>query len=128
MPSPVRGGSLLPLSTKEDAKSNLKSAGLVTLVVQNSSLALFMKYSRSHTGKGPMYAATTAVVCAELVKVAVSLVLQAKVSDLHLESHTRVAIACLLMYAALSVRVAAGGWKHSRPHAHTRARHHQSAF
>jgi Nucleotide-sugar transporter len=79
MPSPVRGGSILPSSSKDTAMSNLKSVVLVTLVIQNSSLALFMKYSRSHTGKAPMYAATTAVVCAELVKVVVSLVLQAKV-------------------------------------------------
>jgi Nucleotide-sugar transporter len=55
----------------------VKAAVLATLVVQNSSLALFMKYSRSNA----TYAATTAVVCAELVKVAVSLALQAKVSD-----------------------------------------------
>jgi Nucleotide-sugar transporter len=80
MSNTAPGGSALPLS-KENAFSNLKSAVLATLVVQNSALALFMKYSRSHTGTRPLYAATTAVVCAESVKVAVSLLLQAKVHN-----------------------------------------------
>lgn len=39
---------------------------LATLVLQNTFLILFMRYSR--TQQGPMYAASTAVVCMEVVK------------------------------------------------------------
>ncbi|KAG5185934.1 hypothetical protein JKP88DRAFT_179845 [Tribonema minus] len=56
----------------------IRQGAMVTLVIQNSALALFMRYSRSAAREGPMYAATTAVVCAEVVKVAMSLLLQTK--------------------------------------------------
>jgi UDP-sugar transporter A1/2/3 len=51
---------------------------MITLVIQNSALALFMRYSRSTARKGALYAATTAVVNAELIKVVASLLLQLK--------------------------------------------------
>ncbi|CAM9836136.1 unnamed protein product [Discosporangium mesarthrocarpum] len=58
----------------------IRAVVLVTLVVQNSALALFMRYSRSaaskHGDEGPMYASTTAVVVAETVKMVSSLLLQ----------------------------------------------------
>eukprot|EP00611_Tribonema_gayanum_P027389 TRINITY_DN674_c2_g2_i1.p1 TRINITY_DN674_c2_g2~~TRINITY_DN674_c2_g2_i1.p1 ORF type:complete len:392 (+),score=155.94 TRINITY_DN674_c2_g2_i1:251-1426(+) len=64
---------------KAAGRKHVKAIALVTLVLQNSALALFMRYSRSAASKeGPIYASSTAVVCAELVKVAVSLLLQLK--------------------------------------------------
>lgn len=49
-----------------------KLAALLTLVAQNSALALFMRYTRAG---GAVYAATTAVVLAEVLKAGVSMVL-----------------------------------------------------
>ncbi|KAG5183409.1 nucleotide-sugar transporter-domain-containing protein [Tribonema minus] len=60
-------------------KRQVQAIALVTLVVQNSALALLMRYSRRVPVKeGSLYAASTAVVCAEVVKVAASLLLQLK--------------------------------------------------
>ncbi|CAM9863081.1 unnamed protein product [Choristocarpus tenellus] len=61
-------------------KDVTRVAVLVTLVVQNSALALFMRYSRasSDASDGPIYASTTAVVMAELVKMILSFLLQYK--------------------------------------------------
>ena len=49
---------------------NLKWISLVTLVLQNSSLVLVMRYSRTLSSS---YLASTAVVCAELIKLTLSL-------------------------------------------------------
>ena len=49
----------------------LKYISLVTLVLQNSSLVLVMRYSR--TIEGPTYVPATAVVMSELLKLILSL-------------------------------------------------------
>eukprot|EP00611_Tribonema_gayanum_P027387 TRINITY_DN674_c2_g1_i1.p2 TRINITY_DN674_c2_g1~~TRINITY_DN674_c2_g1_i1.p2 ORF type:complete len:353 (+),score=131.76 TRINITY_DN674_c2_g1_i1:144-1202(+) len=54
-------------------QQHIRTVALVSLVVQNASLALLIRYAAV---EGPMYAATTAVVCAEVIKVALSLLLQ----------------------------------------------------
>lgn len=51
------------------ATVNAKVLSLMVLVVQNTFLVLLLRYSR--TVEGPMYLASTAVVCTELVKFAI---------------------------------------------------------
>ncbi|XP_058831024.1 UDP-N-acetylglucosamine transporter [Topomyia yanbarensis] len=53
--------------------SNLKYLSLITLTLQNAILGLSMRYAR--TRSGPMFLSSTAVVMAEVVKLATSLVL-----------------------------------------------------
>jgi UDP-sugar transporter A1/2/3 len=57
----------------------LKWVSLATLVIQNSSLALVMHYSQ--TIPGPKYNAATAVVCAEILKLILSLVIHIKTEE-----------------------------------------------
>ncbi|CAM9252415.1 unnamed protein product [Ectocarpus sp. 6 AP-2014] len=56
----------------------LKGAALTTLVLQNSALAMVMRYTRVSGKQADMYISTTAVVMAEMVKVAVALAMQFK--------------------------------------------------
>lgn len=55
------------------SNENLKWVSLAVLVIQNSLLVLTMRYSR--TVEGPMYMSSTAVVCSELTKFFLSLML-----------------------------------------------------
>ena len=52
---------------------NMKSMSLIVLTVQNASLILMIRYTR--TIEGPLYFATTAVVMAELLKLVTSLLI-----------------------------------------------------
>jgi len=63
---------------EENRNSWIKKCSMVTLVLQNSSLALFMRFSRSNPIDGAIYSSSTAVVCAEAIKVISSLGLQLK--------------------------------------------------
>ncbi|CAM9374789.1 unnamed protein product [Scytosiphon promiscuus] len=56
----------------------LKAGALTTLVLQNSALALVMRYTRVSGKQADMYIPTTAVVMAEILKVAVALAMQLK--------------------------------------------------
>ncbi|CAM9145049.1 unnamed protein product [Ectocarpus sp. 4 AP-2014] len=56
----------------------LKGAALTTLVLQNSALAMVMRYTRVSGKQADMYISTTAVVMAEMVKAAVALAMQFK--------------------------------------------------
>ncbi|CAB1118117.1 unnamed protein product [Ectocarpus sp. CCAP 1310/34] len=56
----------------------LKGAAFTTLVLQNSALAMVMRYTRVSGKQADMYIPTTAVVMAEMVKVAVALAMQFK--------------------------------------------------
>ena len=51
----------------------MKSMSLIVLTVQNASLILMIRYTR--TIEGPLYFATTAVVMAELLKLVTSLLI-----------------------------------------------------
>lgn len=52
----------------------------MTLVLQNSALALVMRYTRVSGDRADRYIATTAVVMAEILKAVVALGMQLKVS------------------------------------------------
>ncbi len=60
-----------PASSPATPNSLYKSLALVVLVLQNSALALCMRYSRV-TSQGPLYLASTAVVLSEYLKLGVS--------------------------------------------------------
>lgn len=61
------------MQTNSQRNSSLKLITLVTLTLQNATVALSMRYAR--TRPGDMFIASTAVVMAELVKLSVCLVL-----------------------------------------------------
>lgn len=56
-----------------------QAGALTTLVLQNSALALVMRYTRVSGKQASMYIPTTAVVMAEILKVVVALGMQLKV-------------------------------------------------
>ncbi|XP_071952796.1 UDP-N-acetylglucosamine transporter-like [Antedon mediterranea] len=56
---------------------NLKYISLGILILQTTSLVLMMRYSRTVQDDGPRYLSSTAVVCAEILKVLACLVLVA---------------------------------------------------
>lgn len=58
-----------------------QGGALATLVVQNSALALVMRYTRSTGNEDKLYISTTAVVMAETLKVVVAIVMQLQVSS-----------------------------------------------
>ena len=62
--------------TGKTTNSTLKWVSLLTLVVQNSSLVLMMRYSRTLSASTP-YLPSTAVVCAEALKFSLSFVFYA---------------------------------------------------
>jgi UDP-sugar transporter A1/2/3 len=66
------------MKTEMARQQMVKYAVLVVLVLQNSALALCMRYSRMQGGGGATYAASTAVVAAEMLKIVASMMLQAK--------------------------------------------------
>ena len=72
---------------------DLKYVALLTLVVQNSALVLIMKYSRV-VSPDQSYLASTAVVMAELIKLAISLAVFSK--ELHHQG--RLSIANVTLY------------------------------
>lgn len=60
---------------KSTSKEKIKYFSLLALVVQNTALVLLMKYSRTANDSGPMYLASTAVVCQEVLKLVTCLVI-----------------------------------------------------
>lgn len=58
-----------------------QGGALVTLVLQNSALALVMRYTHVSSKPADMYIPTTAVVMAEILKVTVALAVQSKVTS-----------------------------------------------
>lgn len=58
-----------------------QGGALTTLILQNSALALVMRYTRVSGRQADMYISSTAVVMAEIFKVAVALVMQFNVSS-----------------------------------------------
>lgn len=56
---------------------------MATLILQNSALALVMRYTRVSGKQADKYIPTTAVVMAEIFKVAVALAMQFKVRLSH---------------------------------------------
>ncbi|XP_056119383.1 solute carrier family 35 member A3b isoform X2 [Rhinichthys klamathensis goyatoka] len=75
--------SLSPVSVSTDASSmsmsptssRLKYVSLGVLVLQTTSLVLTMRYSRMLQSEGPRYLASSAVVCAEVLKIVACLLL-----------------------------------------------------
>ncbi|XP_067310289.1 solute carrier family 35 member A3b isoform X1 [Pseudorasbora parva] len=75
--------SLSPVSVSIEASgismsptsSQLKYVSLGVLVLQTTSLVLTMRYSRTLHSEGPRYLASSAVVCAEVLKIVVCLLL-----------------------------------------------------
>lgn len=57
------------------ASSRLKYLSLGVLVFQTTSLVLIMRYSRTLQAEGPRYLASSAVVAAEVMKIAICLML-----------------------------------------------------
>lgn len=55
--------------------SQLKYVSLGVLVLQTTSLVLTMRYSRTLDSEGPRYLASSAVVCAEVLKIIACLLL-----------------------------------------------------
>lgn len=55
--------------------SQLKYVSLGVLVLQTTSLVLTMRYSRTLHSEGPRYLASSAVVCAEVLKLIACLLL-----------------------------------------------------
>uniref|UniRef100_A0A671MP47 Solute carrier family 35 member A3a n=2 Tax=Sinocyclocheilus TaxID=75365 RepID=A0A671MP47_9TELE len=55
--------------------SRLKYVSLGVLVLQTTSLVLTMRYSRTLQSDGPRYLASSAVVCAEVLKIAACMLL-----------------------------------------------------
>jgi solute carrier family 35 (UDP-sugar transporter), member A1/2/3 len=58
-----------------DRGNTVKWVALFTLVIQNSALVLFMRYSRILLSSTELYSTSTAVVCAECLKFVVSIIL-----------------------------------------------------
>ncbi|XP_069794086.1 UDP-N-acetylglucosamine transporter-like isoform X1 [Narcine bancroftii] len=69
---------------------NLKYISLAVLIFQTTSLVLTMRYSRTFKEEGPRYLASTAVVIAELMKIAACLLLTFKDSSYSLDVLNRV--------------------------------------
>lgn len=61
--------------------ASIQGGALTTLVLQNSALALVMRYTRVSGLPSSMYISTTAVVMAEIFKLTVALVVQLQVSQ-----------------------------------------------
>ena len=59
---------------------HMQGGALTTLVLQNSALALVMRYTRVSGMPSGLYISTTAVVMAEIFKLTVALAVQLKVS------------------------------------------------
>eukprot|EP00904_Undaria_pinnatifida_P009249 jgi/Undpi1/5454/HiC_scaffold_2.g00733.m1 len=72
----LRGGGTIDMNSRE---SLLKGGALTTLVLQNSALALVMRYTRVSGLPSSMYISTTAVVMAEIFKLTVALVVQLQI-------------------------------------------------
>ncbi len=64
------------MSSQTPDNATLKWVSLLTLIVQNSSLVLMMRYSRT-LSSSTSYLPSTAVVCAEVLKFCMSFVLYA---------------------------------------------------
>ncbi|CAB3404591.1 unnamed protein product [Caenorhabditis bovis] len=56
------------MSRQPETSSNLKLISLVVLIVQTTALVLTLRYSQTQPTDGPKYLSSTAVVCAEIVK------------------------------------------------------------
>ncbi|XP_048458441.1 UDP-N-acetylglucosamine transporter-like isoform X2 [Rhincodon typus] len=69
---------------------NLKYISLGVLVFQTTSLVLTMRYSRTFKEEGPRYLASTAVVIAEMMKIAACLLLVYKDSNYSFKALNRV--------------------------------------
>ncbi|EFO91852.1 hypothetical protein CRE_08530 [Caenorhabditis remanei] len=52
----------------DSTSSNLKLISLVVLIVQTTALVLTLRYSQTQVSDGPRYLSSTAVVCAEIIK------------------------------------------------------------
>ncbi|XP_017558838.1 solute carrier family 35 member A3b [Pygocentrus nattereri] len=59
----------VPGMSRPSASAKLKYVSLGVLVLQTTSLVLTMRYSRTLPTEGPRYLASSAVVCAEVVKI-----------------------------------------------------------
>ncbi|CAO4368073.1 unnamed protein product [Caenorhabditis nigoni] len=56
------------MNRANDTSSNLKLISLVVLIVQTTALVLTLRYSQTQKSEGPRYLSSTAVVCAEIIK------------------------------------------------------------
>uniref|UniRef100_A0A8R1DQG9 UDP-N-acetylglucosamine transporter n=1 Tax=Caenorhabditis japonica TaxID=281687 RepID=A0A8R1DQG9_CAEJA len=56
------------MNRANDTSSNLKLISLVVLIVQTTALVLTLRYSQTQKSDGPRYLSSTAVVCAEIIK------------------------------------------------------------
>ncbi|XP_056598273.1 solute carrier family 35 member A3b [Triplophysa dalaica] len=70
IPAPVEVSSI-----SRSASASLKYASLGVLVLQTTSLVLTMRYSRTLQSEGPRYLPSSAVVCAEVLKIVTCMLL-----------------------------------------------------
>lgn len=56
------------MNKTNETSSNLKLISLVVLIVQTTALVLTLRYSQTQKSEGPRYLSSTAVVCAEIIK------------------------------------------------------------
>ncbi|CAI2347253.1 unnamed protein product [Caenorhabditis sp. 36 PRJEB53466] len=56
------------MNRANETSSNLKLISLVVLIVQTTALVLTLRYSQTQKSDGPRYLSSTAVVCAEVIK------------------------------------------------------------
>lgn len=56
------------MNRANDTSANLKIISLVVLIVQTTALVLTLRYSQTQKSDGPRYLSSTAVVCAEIIK------------------------------------------------------------
>ncbi|XP_043114458.1 UDP-N-acetylglucosamine transporter-like isoform X1 [Puntigrus tetrazona] len=73
--SPVSVSAEVSGISMSSTSSRLKYVSLGVLVLQTTSLVLTMRYSRTLQSDGPRYLASSAVVCAEVLKIAVCMLL-----------------------------------------------------
>uniref|UniRef100_A0A8C2Q1E8 Solute carrier family 35 member A3b n=1 Tax=Cyprinus carpio TaxID=7962 RepID=A0A8C2Q1E8_CYPCA len=73
--SPVSVSSEVSSISMSSTSSRLKYVSLGVLVLQTTSLVLTMRYSRTLQSEGPRYLASSAVVCAEVLKIVACMLL-----------------------------------------------------